>query len=77
MECMSIYEQISGAKVNLEKSTLVQLDSEPRPEWFSIAGCQIAEDLQVLKYLGCPFGRHITPRQEIDFVLQELPRYHS
>jgi hypothetical protein len=31
MDCMAIYERISGAKVNLEKSTLVQLNSGPQP----------------------------------------------
>jgi hypothetical protein len=30
-ECLSIFERISGARVNLDKSTLVQLDPGPEP----------------------------------------------
>jgi hypothetical protein len=72
MEWISIFERISGAKVNLDKSNLVQLDSGPQLEWFQRAGCQITGDGVVMKNLGCSFGRKITAQQEIDFVLDKL-----
>jgi hypothetical protein len=56
----------------LDKSIIVQLDAGPQPEWFSKAGLKIAESGQVLKYLSCPFGRNLTPQQEVDFVLDKL-----
>lgn len=37
------YEQISGAQLNLDKSTLIQLDSFVSPNWFSRVGCHVAQ----------------------------------
>ena len=72
MECLSLYERISGAKINLDKSTLLQLDSGPEPDWFVRASCSIAAPGQPIKYLGCPVGKSITPTQELNFVLDKL-----
>jgi hypothetical protein len=66
------YERISGAKINLSKSVLVQLDLGPEPGWFQRAGCAIAQDRQQLKYLGYFFGKNFTKQQEIDAILNKL-----
>jgi hypothetical protein len=35
MDCLQVYERLSGMKVNLEKSKLIQLDNHPPPTWMS------------------------------------------
>jgi hypothetical protein len=75
MDCLHIFERISGARVNLDKSTIVQLDSRMQPAWFSLAGCKIAASGQVLKYLGCQFGRNLTQQQEVNFVLEKVRKH--
>jgi hypothetical protein len=72
MDCLHAYERISGQKLNLEKSTLVQLDQGPRPLWLSHVGSNIAEDRDQLVYLGCPFGRQMTPEQELMYILSKM-----
>lgn len=34
VEVIASFECISGARLNLEKSTILQLDEEPQPDWF-------------------------------------------
>jgi hypothetical protein len=72
MDCLSVYKRISWATINLDKSTLIQLDTGAEPEWYQRAGCSIALPGQVLKYLGCPMGKNVTSTQEINFVLDKL-----
>jgi hypothetical protein len=69
MRYIQVFETISGARINLEKSVLVQLDAGPEPDWFRRAGCTIARDRQVLKYLGCPVGKSFSSMQEVNYVL--------
>jgi hypothetical protein len=38
MEAIHEFKMISGAKVNMEKSKLIQLDHGERPEWFARSG---------------------------------------
>lgn len=42
VKVISIYEQISGTRLNLEKSTILLLDDEPHPVWFVTSGCKAA-----------------------------------
>jgi hypothetical protein len=72
MEVLHDFELISGAKVNLEKSKLIQLDNGEQPEWFVRSGCTVVGDGQLITYLGCPFGRRITQQQEIQFILRKM-----
>jgi hypothetical protein len=44
MDRLTRYENNSGAKINLSKSVLIQLDQGPKPGWFQQAGCAIAQD---------------------------------
>ena len=63
---------MSGAKVNLSKSILIQLDSGPPLAWFQLAGCLIAQPGKIVTYLGCPIGNGLHPEQEVEFVLAKL-----
>jgi hypothetical protein len=58
--------------LNLGKSKLIQLDPNPELDWFRRSGCTIAEDREVLKSLGIPFGKKVTAKQEINFVLGKV-----
>ena len=60
MEVLRQFEKISRAKINIDKSKLIQLDLGDQPDWFSRSGCTVVNDRQVIKYLGCPFGRRLT-----------------
>jgi hypothetical protein len=72
MAAIKEFESISGAKVNMEKSKLTQLDHGEQPEWFERSGCSVVPDGQVIKYLGCPFGRKVTQQQEVQFILSKM-----
>lgn len=56
IEVIDIYERISSAWLNLEKSTIVPLDKESLPDWYSNTRCKVARLREVLTYLGCPMG---------------------
>lgn len=66
------YECILGAKLNLDKSTLIQLDSPTLLEWFSQAGCQIARSGEIISYLGISIGGNVMDVEELEFVLDKV-----
>jgi hypothetical protein len=72
MRGLNYFEQISGALLNLEKCKLIQLNRGPQPVWFDLSGCLVASDREVLKYLGCPFGKNVSSHQELEFILQKI-----
>jgi hypothetical protein len=72
METIHNFEEISGTKVNLENSKLIQLDYGEWPEWFAQCRCTVVEDGHVIKYLCCPFGQKIPQQQEVQFLLSKM-----
>ena len=60
MEAIHEFKKISGSKVNLEKSKLIQLDHGEQTEWFQRSGCTVVQDGKLIKYLGCPVGTNLT-----------------
>jgi hypothetical protein len=72
MEAIHEFELILDAKVNLEKSKLIQLDHGERLEWYAKSAYMAVEDGQLIKHLGCPFGRQISQQQEVQFILDKM-----
>lgn len=72
MEVVTAYERISGARLNLEKSTIVQLDDSLEPPWLRQTGCKVAEPDEVIVYLGSPIGYRLSANREMAFVLGKV-----
>lgn len=54
VEVISIYKRISGALLNLEKSTIIPLNEEVQPTLYETIGCKVACPGEIINYLGCP-----------------------
>ncbi|OWY94440.1 Pol Polyprotein [Phytophthora megakarya] len=66
LEIVDIYCQGSGARLNLRKSALMPLNRHLRCPDVAELRCMQPND--TIKYLGIPFGQHITP----ELILGEL-----
>ncbi|KAL2643350.1 hypothetical protein R1flu_010937 [Riccia fluitans] len=55
-QTISMYEKISGAKLNLEKSTVIPVGMASTPQWLRAMGCYIAREGEPIWYLGYPIG---------------------
>lgn len=69
---MLFMKEFQGARLNLEKSTILQLDEKPQPEWFFECGCKIALSREILVYLGCLVGVKLPASQEVNFLLDKV-----
>lgn len=71
-EAVQIFENISGACLNVCKSVIIPL-TNPRPQlWHQSTGCKILKDSETTVYLGCLIGYHVTPLQETKFLLGKV-----
>lgn len=59
-EALSLFEVISGARLNMEKSIVVPMDNSPPPDWLATTRCKIAQSGEVVRYLGSPIGVQIS-----------------
>ncbi|KAL3683477.1 hypothetical protein R1sor_001499 [Riccia sorocarpa] len=69
-----LYERISGAKLNLQKSTVIPWGMTEVPEWLLRKGCKIAQKKEVIRYLGFPVGWDVTEEDQIDYVLCKVKK---
>ncbi|KAL3696981.1 hypothetical protein R1sor_011057 [Riccia sorocarpa] len=53
---LSQYEQASGARLNLAKTTVIPLFDDPVPHWLHATGCHIASRQERFRYLGVLAG---------------------
>lgn len=63
---------MSGAWLNLEKSTILLLDEEPHLAWYANSGCKVAQLGEIINYLGCPMGCKILVSKEAKFLLDKV-----
>lgn len=75
MEVISVYERISRAKLNLEKSIIIQLDYSPLLAWVAGMGFRVAHPSEMIPYLGYPMVVWILSKQEAEFLVNK-PRMH-
>lgn len=69
---IGVFERISKAKLNLEKSAIVMMDESPPPPWIFLIGCKVAQPGEVYKYLGSPIGVHVSTTMEAEFLLGKV-----
>lgn len=73
-EVIAIFEDISGALLNVGKSVMVPifLPESQYPDWMDSVGCVVAKPGEVQEYLGCPIGYRISPQNEVNFLMDKL-----
>lgn len=64
--------RVSGARLILEKSTIIPLDDDFFPDWFSQTGCKIAQPKEVLSFLGCPIRGKDANSKEAEFFMYKV-----
>ncbi|KAL3689125.1 hypothetical protein R1sor_015434 [Riccia sorocarpa] len=73
-DAIRVYELISGAKLNINKSTIIPIGMSVIPEWLRNTGCHIAAKGELIRYLGFPIGWGVSAEDQKDFVLGKLKR---
>ncbi|KAL3677633.1 hypothetical protein R1sor_027581 [Riccia sorocarpa] len=71
---VKLYEEISGAKLNITKSTIIPIAMEHVPGWMHRLGCYIAQEGEVIRYLGFPIGWKVKDTQKCDFILGRIQK---
>ncbi|KAL3681085.1 hypothetical protein R1sor_024041 [Riccia sorocarpa] len=69
-----LYERISGAKLNLQKSTVIPWAQDTIPTWLLGKGCKVARRGELIRYLGFPVGWGISEEDQKAFLLAKLKR---
>ncbi|KAL3696899.1 hypothetical protein R1sor_010975 [Riccia sorocarpa] len=65
MDTLSRFEEASGAKLNLAKSTVIPLGTEQLPQWLRDTQCTIASPSDRLRYLGLLTGTDVVEEELI------------
>ncbi|KAL3693857.1 hypothetical protein R1sor_007508 [Riccia sorocarpa] len=73
-DAVQLYEDISGAKMNMSKTTVILVAMDSSPTWLTAHGCYIAREGEVIRYLGFPIGWKVKPTQQSDYVLAKVQR---
>lgn len=68
LEVIEVFEIILGARLNLEKSTILHLDEGSQPGWFS----NLVVKLHVFELSWLPYGVRIYPTKEVEFLLDKV-----
>ncbi|KAL3698475.1 hypothetical protein R1sor_012551 [Riccia sorocarpa] len=73
-EAVRCYERISGAKLNLQKSTVIPLGLETIPDWLQNSGCHITRKGEIVRYLGFPIGWGISDEDQKAYIVAKLKK---
>ncbi|KAL3683828.1 hypothetical protein R1sor_001850 [Riccia sorocarpa] len=73
-EAVRCYERISGARLNLEKSTVIPLGLDEIPPWLQSSGCHISSKGEIVRYLGFPIGWGISDDDQKDYIVAKLKK---
>lgn len=71
-EVVSIYERISGAHLNIDKSTIVPMHDRETLAWYTTTGCKVARPGEIISFLGCPIGVKISALKEVEFLMDKV-----
>ncbi|KAL3698363.1 hypothetical protein R1sor_012439 [Riccia sorocarpa] len=69
-----LYEKISGAKLNVGKSTIIPMGMERVPEWLRNTGCKIAMKGEIIRYLGFPIGWGVSKEEQRDYIIAKIQK---
>ncbi|KAL3686848.1 hypothetical protein R1sor_013157 [Riccia sorocarpa] len=73
-DAVQLYEDISGVKMNMSKTTVIPVAMDSSPTWLTAHGCYIAREGEVIRYLGFPIGWKVKPTEQSDYVLAKVQR---
>ncbi|KAL3681510.1 hypothetical protein R1sor_024466 [Riccia sorocarpa] len=71
-EVIREYEQASGARLNVQKSTIMQLNPGPAPEWLADTGYEIARPDRPFVYLGVQTSSPVDERSIMESIVQKM-----
>ncbi|KAL3675865.1 hypothetical protein R1sor_025813 [Riccia sorocarpa] len=71
-EVIRDYEQASGARLNVQKSTIMQLKPGPAPEWLAGTRCEIAGPGRPFVYLGVQTNSPVDERLITESIVQKM-----
>lgn len=70
--CLVVYEEASGARLNLNKFVIIPFGAPQIPEWLSQTSCLISESGTVHRYLGAPWGCKLSDGQLHNYCLDQI-----
>ncbi|KAL3684604.1 hypothetical protein R1sor_002626 [Riccia sorocarpa] len=73
-ETIKVYEDISGACLNLEKFIIILVVMDSTPAWLNCTGCYIANEGGVIRYLGFPIGWKLIEAHRYNFLLGRMEK---
>ncbi|KAL3692735.1 hypothetical protein R1sor_006386 [Riccia sorocarpa] len=73
-EVIQEFESASGARLNLQKSVVMQLTPRQHPTWMDEAGCEIVGAGRSFKYLGVSTSSPIDEKTITEDIVQKLMR---
>ncbi|KAL3698101.1 hypothetical protein R1sor_012177 [Riccia sorocarpa] len=68
METLKLFEKASGAKLNLTKTLVLPLGSDPPPQWLIDSQCQLAGPADRFRYLGILAGTDVLEREVLNDI---------
>lgn len=71
---LKVYEEATGAKLNIQKSVIVPLGLTTIPDWLIAMGCRISQEGEVQHYLGGPFGWNLPRALLHNFCLNQIAK---
>ncbi|KAL3681480.1 hypothetical protein R1sor_024436 [Riccia sorocarpa] len=71
---IKVYEDISGSRLNVEKSTIIPIAMETLPGWLQNTWCYVAREGEPIRYLGFPTGRKLTEDDIANFILGKVEK---
>ncbi|KAL3700193.1 hypothetical protein R1sor_018215 [Riccia sorocarpa] len=71
-QAIKVYEDISGSKLNIQKSLIIPWGRREAPVWMRNCQCKIARRGEVIRYLGYPVGWAITEEDQGDFIIAKI-----
>ncbi|KAL2635759.1 hypothetical protein R1flu_007238 [Riccia fluitans] len=71
---IATYETISGAKLKINKSTIIPVAMDETPPWLHSIGCYMARAGEIIRYLGLPIGWQVTENQQRHYIFGRLQR---
>ncbi|KAL3678136.1 hypothetical protein R1sor_021092 [Riccia sorocarpa] len=71
-ELLQLYEEASGAKLNVRKSVMIPVSLAEIPLWMSRSGCRIAGKGEVVLHLGFPGGDSIREAQICKYLQDKI-----
>lgn len=69
---VATYERISDARLNLTKSTIVQLGDSPKSPWLRTTDYKVVDVNEVIIYLESPTGHRLSASKEMEFLLRKV-----